>query len=307
MFKKATSSTKRVPASAPVANQLYNAPPPVNPAHNTSRGGGTYSQYPQQPPPAYNAPVNIAPVSRFSQPIANPSKFSGAGAKMSAVQKYGIPPDRLAVLKGYDVIFLIDDSWSMNGEQGSRIMQVRETITMFAEVACEYDDDGVDVCFLNNVHIQETVTDPARIQDIMGRVKWDGSTPIGRRLSEILNVYYGLLQHNPQSKPISIVIITDGAPSDKALVESTIVDCAKRMAQRNTPNQVAFQFFQVGNDNVAKNYLEYLDDNLEKKYRINDIVDCVHCEKGGLTLQERFIKALVGGIDGSVDNVSGYQ
>jgi len=242
------------------------------------------------------------------QPAYPPQQQQGypAPARMggSAAAKYGIPPQALSVLSGYDVMFVVDDSYSMN--DGDRIMQVRETITMFAEVACEYDTDGIDLCFLNNTQVECTITDARMINPILDKIRWDGATPIGRRLSTILTSYYGLLQQNPSTKPISIVIITDGAPTDKQLLEQTIVECSRRMQQNGTPNQVSIQFFQVGNDKTAKKYLMKLDDDLERVHKINDIVDCVHCGDGMMPLKDRFIKALVGGMDSGVDKISGY-
>jgi hypothetical protein len=41
-----------------------------------------------------------------------------------------------------------------------------------------------------------------------------GQTPIGARLRQILCTYVPRVEDNPRHKPISVLVITDGAPSE---------------------------------------------------------------------------------------------
>jgi hypothetical protein len=62
-------------------------------------------------------------------------------------------------------------------------------------------------------------------------------------------------------KPLNIIVITDGVPSDD--VESVIVRAAKRLDQCNAkPWQVGIQFFQVGEKPKATENLRDFDDGL---------------------------------------------
>lgn len=321
MFKKiknaqmATSgSSSTTPTAPPVTTNTTasSMPPPTNPSYNpTSYNPSSYPpsynppsyQSLQQPPPGYPQ----QPTATFGYPSqqGNGEYRPPAG---NATAKYGIPPNALSVLSGYDIVMIIDDSGSMRfSEGGARISEVRECLKSFVEIACEVDSDGIDICFLNQTDLEENITDPNMIDTVMDKVKWDGPTPIGNRLKTFLNQYYGLLEQNPQTKPVSIVIITDGCPTDKQLLEQTIIDCSRRMQNRGTPQHIGIQFFQVGNDESAKRFLTKLDDDLEHKYHINDIVDCVHSGSSHLSLKDRFIKALSGGVNAEVDAVHSYH
>lgn len=58
--------------------------------------------------------------------------------------------DPLEMLREYDTVFLIDDSASMAGERWDQAMNV---IIGVAEIAAGYDEDGIDVYFLNSKRV----------------------------------------------------------------------------------------------------------------------------------------------------------
>lgn len=67
-------------------------------------------------------------------------------------------------------------------------------------------------------------------------------------------------------------MLTDGEPTDDP--ESVIVDAARRLDQLNAPlSQVGIQFFQIGDEEGAREALEDLDDALAEIYGIRDMVD----------------------------------
>ena len=54
----------------------------------------------------------------------------------------------------YDTQFLIDDSRSMSG---SRWTRTRDALAGLAKVVLQYDDDGIEIFFLNAVNSGKTV------------------------------------------------------------------------------------------------------------------------------------------------------
>lgn len=73
-------------------------------------------------------------------------------------------------------------------------------------------------------------------------------------------------------KPLNIIVLTDGEPTDDP--ESVIVDAARRLDALNAPlSQVGIQFFQIGDEEGAREALEDLDDALAEIYGIRDMVD----------------------------------
>jgi hypothetical protein len=249
-------------------------------------------------PPSYNESISVITP---SAPIYSHSHSPGMNLDVSVDVSKKISEIFLECMANRDVIIMIDDSFSMNCDD--RISQVNETITMIVDLACKYDEDGVDICFLNNVNLNQNVKNSSIVSRMMSLVKWSGSTPIGRCLDNILLKYYTELEKY-NKKPISIIIITDGSASDPELLEDTIVKCSKRMENRRSIKQISIQFFQVGDDTLAKYFLKNLDDDLHSKYNIIDIVDCIHSTDGSLTLKERFIKTLIGSVNQQIDETN---
>lgn len=95
--------------------------------------------------------------------------------------------------------------------------------------------------------------------------------------------------HEPTVKPLNIIVITDGVPSDD--VESVIVSAARKLDNMSAePWQIGIQFFQVGREPEARDMLTELDDALSGEYHIRDMVDTVPWsgeagEEEGLTAQ----------------------
>ena len=214
-----------------------------------------------EPPPAYTP-----------APQATPTQSLATAAQLPT-------DDRYAFLSSFDTIFLIDDSGSMAGRSWRETGKALETIT---PICTAHDADGIDIYFLNNPDstYYRNVTTPATVTEIFTSVRPMGGTPTGQRLSQILRPYLQEYQAAPESakpKPINIIVITDGEPSDD--VESPIIAAAKKLDKYDAPAwQVGIQFFQVGKEPGAKEHLKQLDDELADisgEEDLRDIVDTV--------------------------------
>jgi hypothetical protein len=77
-----------------------------------------------------------------------------------------------------------------------------------------------------------------------------------------------------EMKPLNLIVLTDGVPSDD--VESVLLLAAKKPDKLDAaPYQVGVQFFQVGNEEGAREALEELDDGLSELVEggVRNIVD----------------------------------
>ncbi|KAK1985183.1 hypothetical protein LZ30DRAFT_747374 [Colletotrichum cereale] len=273
---------------------------------------------PSQPPPAYTA--TVAPQSganyleALGGPVRSPSPaLSNANSITSAGgMSVSTPEDPYAFLSSFDTIFLIDDSGSMAGRSWPEVQHVLRAIT---PICTSHDDDGIDLYFLNNktsdggdaragkaaggyygIRRAETV------HDIFTTVRPRGATPTGQRLRAILRPYLQLLERKDDVesvKPINIIVITDGAPSDD--VESTIISAAKKLDKLDAPmHQVGVQFFQVGNEPGAREALRELDDDLVSRVDgdLRDMVDTITWEHGnrGVLTADSILKVVLGAV-----------
>lgn len=183
--------------------------------------------------------------------------------------------DRFAFLSTFDTLFLIDDSGSMAGRSWRETVAALQWIT---PVCTAHDADGIDIHFLNHAADDPTryrnITSTEMVQHIFNTVTPQGGTPTGIRLHHILKPYLQRFKANPAgTKPLNIVVITDGVPSDD--VESVIINAAKQLDKLDAPAwQVGIQFFQVGNEPGAAAALQELDDELaDAAGGIRDMVD----------------------------------
>ncbi|KAI9877324.1 MAG: hypothetical protein M1830_004254 [Pleopsidium flavum] len=183
--------------------------------------------------------------------------------------------DPFAFLSTFDTIFLIDDSGSMAGRSW------RETSTALRSIApicTAHDADGIDLYFLNHADspAHHNITTSASISHIFETVRPRGGTPTGTRLNHILKPYLAKVEREGDAvKPLNIIVITDGIPSDD--VESVIINAARKLDKADVPAwQVGIQFFQVGEEKGAAAMLASLDDELgELSGGARDIVDTV--------------------------------
>jgi uncharacterized protein YegL len=233
----------------------HSAAPSSNPFHSASSFDA---------PPAYSPAPNSATA-------ASPVRDN------TATNTAPVADDAYAFLDEFDTIFLIDDSGSMAGGLWRQTADALMTIT---PICTAHDKDGVDIHFLNHPEMpaHKNVTSSSAVREIFQTVKPGGATPIGKKLQKIFEGYFEEYQLRPRTtKPINIICITDGVPTDD--VEGELIQAAKKLDKLEAPAcQVGVQFFQVGSDPEATRYLKELDDDLadiaNDKY-MRDIVDTV--------------------------------
>ncbi|KAB8274357.1 hypothetical protein BDV30DRAFT_209303 [Aspergillus minisclerotigenes] len=269
---------------------------------------------------AKSAPVQAGNPDLWSPPPYTPQHPSNASAPRASSS--GDSP--YSFLREFDTVFLVDDSGSM---RGSRWNEAADAIAAIAPVCTAHDQDGIDIYFLNYQH---GGTDPKTgaytniktaddVREIFYGVEPQGATPAGRRLRQILDPYLRRVEaiaakgKDPSEtvKPLNIITITDGVFTDDA--ESVIINAAKRLDKSNaTPWQVGLQFFQIGDDKHAQEYLQMLDDDLGHKSKnegMRDIVDTVpwRGDKGQTLSADGILKCVLGAVNRKYDKCNAFR
>ncbi|KAF7335335.1 hypothetical protein MSAN_02344300 [Mycena sanguinolenta] len=150
----------------------------------------------------------------------------------------------LETLRKYDTVILMDDSGSMTlpgSKKGKRRWdEAGEALETLAEIAQQYDNDGIDICFLNNKTEARNIKSSADVRALFDAVKPAGATPTGERLEQILKPRLLDLEAakiQPDGTPtdengevikrVNLVVITDGEASDAP--KYAIIDAASRL------------------------------------------------------------------------------
>ncbi|KAF2027475.1 hypothetical protein EK21DRAFT_71846 [Setomelanomma holmii] len=227
----------------------------------------------------------------------------------------------------YDIVLYIDDSGSMQfEEEGSRIKDLRLILERVSFAATLFDQDGISLRFMNTDlsgardqqgrPLQDGVATEAQIEQIMRGVQFKGLTPMGTSLRKkvIDEIVLAKAQQGALQKPILVIAITDGQPAGEPqnAVFDTIRYAFDTLQQRFPQygrGGVAFEFAQVGNDEMAKKFLSKLDEDPQ----IGPMVDCTSNFENeqeemaranppvDLTPDLWIIKLLLGAIDRSYD------
>ncbi|KAM0276973.1 hypothetical protein ACHAQH_006208 [Verticillium albo-atrum] len=278
----------QVPAAAPAPTARNNSPF-SNPSPATRR--------PEAPPAYFDVPsIQVGAGPMPENPGPAPRSTSPAPSQSSQVSLTSVTneEDPYAFLSQFDTIFVIDDSGSMAGRSWR---EVKDALRAITPICTAHDADGIDLFFLNHKSSQPAskgsaaggfrgINDAARVENIFSTVRPSGGTPTGTRLHAILKPYLALCVANEADiesvKPINLIVITDGVPSDD--VETVLLNAAKKLDKIDAPPyQVGVQFFQVGNEEGAREALKELDDGLAELVEggVRDMVDTVTWTKGG--------------------------
>ncbi|CAO2652580.1 Nn.00g008630.m01.CDS01 [Neocucurbitaria sp. VM-36] len=298
------------------ATSPHPGPPPASQKPTGERTGGL------APPPSSNPFASSSPATRrpnrssmnpFSSaneapPAYTPGPAASANTESSPSGEATTDADPYSFLKSFDTIFLIDDSGSMAGRSWRETAVALEKIT---PICTQRDADGIDIYFLNHADssLYKNITSAGTVVEIFQTVRPSGATPTGQRLSKILRPYLQRYERAPETtKPINIIVITDGEPSDD--VESSIIQAAKKLDRLDAPAwQVGIQFFQVGKERGAREHLKQLDDGLRElagDEDLRDIVDTVPFTGEAHTelTAEGLLKVVLGSVNRRLDRNS---
>jgi len=181
----------------------------------------------------------------------------------------------------YDVVIYIDDSGSMSFEEnGERIKDLQLILQRVAFAATLFDDDGIDVRFMNDESMPPNMLSGIRseqqVEQLLANKRYKGLTPFGTMLRQkvIDPILIPKLRSRQLQKPLLIISITDGQPAGER--QNDLVDTVRYAVQEASnareygPGAVAFQFAQVGNDQKATEFLAKLDNDP----MVGRMVDC---------------------------------
>ncbi|KAL7619564.1 hypothetical protein AAE478_010105 [Parahypoxylon ruwenzoriense] len=227
--------------------------------------------------------------------------------------------DLLSFLQYFETLFLIDDSEHMERQWSD----VSALIQAVAPVCLKYDENGIDIYFVNHRpllyfpgmsvrksgynHIKQVHSgsgdgsDKDSAQGIFRRVKPGGRCKLGARLRKLLTWYLEQLREDPQRAPLNVIAITAGVSSDD--FAAPLLDAAKALDAAGAPeHQLGVMLFQLGDDEEARKKFEHADDHMWRDAGTRDIVDTVAWRgwPAGFT-SEDMVKAVLGAVSKKMD------
>jgi hypothetical protein len=154
----------------PPAPEPQYAPPPGPPPSHLRITSPTESQPPPLPPRTASVPWDDdVPLSHLKR---NASHASSQARPLLAIDHGGEDP--LETLHDFDTVFLVDDSTSMAGERWEK---ARAALMEVAEIAARYDQDGVDIYFINSKRVGKQLKAAHDVEDVFRGLEPRGATP----------------------------------------------------------------------------------------------------------------------------------
>ena len=212
--------------------------------------------------------ANIAKATLDSQ--GRQPSHDGSDSEASAVVTFsGKQENLLSGLRRFDTVFLIDDSDSMAGRKWALVRAILQRATT---IAARYDDDGIDIQFLNDEnHNRSHITSSTLVMQTLASITPNGSTPLGAQLQKHLRAYLIYFDEQERKRPNSarqrnIIVLTDGVPDERqSMIKRTIVKAAKKLDKNDAVDeQLGIQFCVIGNEPGVAEFYSSLDNDLEQ-------------------------------------------
>ncbi|KAM6503826.1 hypothetical protein JOM56_000769 [Amanita muscaria] len=181
-------------------------------------------------------------------------------------------------LRNFEVLFVVDDSGSMEGDKWK---ETRDALADIAEYAFELNVHTVSMRFLNDAiyvrGLQASVLlflvpqtanlakTKAKVLSLFDKVQPNYTTPIGAVLNAVFGQHLGRIDAAVQQgeseyskiPPLDIIVLTDGMPTDKPA--EVVSEAVKRLRSSHYhPNTMGVQFVQIGDEDLAKDALTEL-------------------------------------------------
>ncbi|KAF8491826.1 hypothetical protein F5888DRAFT_1733461 [Russula emetica] len=202
-------------------------------------------------------------------------------------------------LADFKLVVIIDDSDSMDGKLWP---EARDALAGVAELSRLKGGEGLDIYCLNSPKYRLDLRNEVEVHDFFNDIVPDGQTPTGYKLKQILDIYVPKIEDpSLRHKPISILVITDGVPTDDP--RSVIVEFARRLDVKNVPlRHLSIQFVQIGGDPDATEALKELDELLGPANGVRDMVDTIPFSQSEPSLRaDLIVNIVLGAINSPIE------
>jgi len=119
-------------------------------------------------------------------------------------QRYNMPLELatdMVTLAMYDVVIFCDDSGSMAFEEGGeRVNDLKVILGRVAEVATQFDHNGINIRFMNGNVEGNNIRDSASASSLVSQVQFNGLTPLGSKLDEKVILAPNLLRSRQEGR-----------------------------------------------------------------------------------------------------------
>jgi len=196
-------------------------------------------------------------------------------------------------LAKYDYVLMIDKSGSMTTKDcpggKSRWDYAKEQTLAIARQCEEFDSDGIDVILFAGQPKEYHGVTAEKVEQIFKENSPSGSTDTAAALKLVFDGYNSR-KKSGSAKPMIVVCVTDGEPTDQTAVDKVITSHSNSLSD---DGETGITFVQIGKDANARAFLKHLDDDLQGLGAKYDIVDTKNEEEmENLSITDLLVQAI---------------
>ncbi len=190
----------------------------------------------------------------------------------------------IQALSGYDIELIVDQSMSMVNNMDcpgglTRWRWCGKQAKDLARQLAPLVPRGFTLTTFNKEYQVYENASPGHVEQLFKNPGFRGGTKLSRPLEDRLDNYFR--KRGPQSKPLLIAVITDGAPvprkSEPYMVANTLINASHQIKDAR---EVTVVFFQIGSeDERGRWFLSEMDNNLVPSGASCDFVRTVSFEE----------------------------
>lgn len=204
-----------------------------------------------------------------------------------------IPASDSTLIRDYTLIIDKSGSMSTQDQPGgkSRWLAVQESTLALAQECEKFDPDGITLYLFSGRFKRYDNVTADKVTQVFEEHDPMGKTDLAMVLYDALTNYFDRKEIG-EAKPNgeTIIVITDGEPSDRRSVMRLIIEASRKI---DRDEELGISLIQVGRDKLATQFLVALDDQLEEAGAKFDIVDTITIEDmKGMPLPEVLLNAL---------------
>jgi hypothetical protein len=188
----------------------------------------------------------------------------------------------LSLLNQRDTVIIVDRSLSMkqkdcpradfySNKKISRWQWCQQQMSNLASRAARFYNDKVRLVLFSDSAKTYDNTHLDSIPSVMKSFHPYGGTQTAQVLHKELSNYFARRHASPESvKPLVIVVITDGKPSNMTALKETLIDATHRMRYAD---EIAITYLTIGNEENSVAVASELDNDLIAQGALYDIVE----------------------------------
>jgi len=192
--------------------------------------------------------------------------------------------DKQLLKREYTFIFVREaDSWQENHPNFLPWREAQGAIVELAKQCVKYDRSGIDIYF--------ATTPPQRkrggnVADLAKVFQVKTPPPANDLLSSLQAALDNHFANLEEGKKETIIVVLDHLPNDQEGIIQCLVDATKKIDVENDAYSLGISFILIGDDEEAKAFLNFLDDELEVRGATHDMVDA----KGWMAIKNSSIE-----------------